>query len=506
MLDAQRLLLAWITASLTAALSAVSRERPDFSVVRHAYSYIDLSGNDYIERLNDIGTAIGDLAAQFAASRDQLPLITVVSCWPRTCLPVVEQLVEVSTRDLSELFSQDPGLAQLLTHLLGVRHSQQKVADDGTARDFSHRLRLVCPRKPGVGREAFYAGDGNPISARPDDYVLYFGLPASAANLDFLSLDGLSEFTTIRWRQRSTSGQPATLKTITLRWDSHPRKLRHVSFGAASFVPGTITQRIRNAILSSAGLTPNPTTTHAESKRLADFVIADSELFAGRIDNLQRSLFGVSPDEDVPGSWRTLDLPADEGTRRPRFVVLHEPSDRPLVSAFRNVSLGYLRGDYLALVREQNAARQRGLTDQRASIKHAYVTPVEQLADTIRLIRDSRLLDSAPSSKILTDLIEQCLSMVALAEAAVEFALYDPSRTPTVTVRGDEFVVWIAKILAGFYSPLNPTVERIVILDQDAVCGKQLSLIKPLLLHGVAKLAENAVRAARDAAGRVQRS
>jgi hypothetical protein len=503
MLDAQRLLLAWITASLTAALSAVLREAPDFSVVTHAYSYICQSSTDYVDGLKDIATAICDLAAELAVNRAQLPLITVVSCWPRTWRPVVEELVEGSAQDLAELFSKDPGLAQLLTHLLGVRHSPQTIAENATPRDFSHRMRLVCPRKLGLRREAHYAGERDQISADSDDYVLDFGLPASDAKIDFLEIEGMSESTTIRWQSPSPSESP-TPKVVKLRWDYDPRKQRHVSFGAASFVPGTITQRIQNSMLTSAGLTPNPTLIPGETGGLDGFVIANSATFAARMEDLQRSLFGVSPDEPVPGKWRPLDLPPSEGSRRPCFLVLHEPSDRPLVNAFRNVSLGYLRGDYLALVREQNAARQRGLTDQRASIRHAYLTPVEQLADTIRLVRDSRLLDSAPSSKILTDLIEQCLSMVALAEAAVEFALYDPSRTPPVTVRGDELVVWIAKILAGFYSPLNPTVERIVILNQDGVCGKQITLIKPLLLHGVAKLAENAVRAARDAAGRVQ--
>lgn len=511
MLDAQRLLLAWITASLTAALPTVLRDSPDFSVVSQAFSYLDKPTadgtdqptNDYSKRLEDILKAINDLAQDLAANREQLPLITVISCWPRTWRPVVEELVEGSAQDLAELFSRDPGLAQLLTHFIGIRHSPQKDAENGTPVDFSRRMRLVCPREPGGRGEAYYAGERAQSSAAFDDYVLDFGLPASDASLEVLRIEGTRESTIIRWKYSALRESP-TPKVVTLRWDYKPSRVRHLSFGAASYVPGTITQRIRSAMLSPASLTPAPTCITGESGSLGAFVISESPTFVESMEDLQRSLFGVSPDEPVPGRWRHLDLPPSEGSRRPRFLVLNEPSDRPLVNAFQNVSLGYLRGDYLALVREQSASQQRGFTDQRASISHAYLTPVEQLADTIRLVRDSRLLDSAPSSQILTDLMEQCLSMVALAEASVEFALYEPSRTPPVTIPGEELVVLIAKILAGFYSPMSPTVQAILILDQDAVCAKPVTLVKPLLMHGVAKLAENAVRAARRANGNMQ--
>lgn len=511
MLDAQRLLLAWITASLTAALPTVLRDSPDFSVVTQAFSYldkptpdrIDQPTNDYSKRLEDILVVVNDLARELATNRERLPLITVISSWPRTWRPVVEELIEGSAEDLAELFSKDPGLPQLLTHLIGVRHSPQMAGVKVTPRDFSRRMRLVCPREPDGPGKTHYVDERTQISSELGDYVLDFGLPASDADLAVLEIEATSESTNIRW-QGSTPSESATPKAVRLRWDYNPRKVRQLSFGAASFVPGTITQRIRNALLPASGLTPNPTPITGEPGRLEAFVISKSPTFADHMENLQRSLFGVSPDVRAPGKWLPLDLPPSEGSRRPRFVVLYEPSDRPLVNAFQNVSMGYVRGDYLTLSRSLSAAQQRGFTDQRASISHAYLTPVEQLADTIRLVRDSRLLDSASSSQILTDLMEQCRSMVALADASVEFALYDSSRTPPITIRGEEFVVWIAKILAGFYSPMNPTVRGITILNQDAVCRKTITVIKPLLMHGMAKLTENAVRAARRANGSVQ--
>jgi len=492
--EALRLLCERITLHCTSALSDGSVPKLDLGIVREAFAHLPFSSTEYNELLENTeqkARALGDALAQ---QRAQFPLVTAVSLWPRVWQPVINVVSpESASKPLAELFTRDPGLPQLLTHLVSTpawREAATFERDDWWS--LSQRRHLVFDPESDrpwyplerVGERPASESTVGSKEPKPTGIVFDFGLPARTSNLDSLNVQGTGYKMALSWKY----GCHQTEHEAQLEWDlgSEPFLL-----GGASFVPGAVSLRVEAGLGLPAPMSVREDAVKACRPEPLENLLEGPQALRDRMKVLEKTL-----GEPSRMHWHPADLQAGEA----RLLVLFDCSiQRTVVNSFRNLALASAAGEYRGRVLERKIADLAAYQRQRASIDHGYGTAVKKVKDSlptiVHLVRTQKITYQQ-LEQFLVDLQEQLDAIEELAQAAIYYArnLFNPSAAKQCT--GTQVQQNVERVLRAFRSSSDKLVKPVEILNTTQLGSVQVSLVKELFIHGFARLVENALTAA----------
>lgn len=491
--EALRLLCERITSYCTSALSDDSPTRLDLGIVRQAFAHLPFSWTGHNELLQATEQSVRALGDALAKERPHLPLVTVVSLWPRVWHPVIKTVSPQSGSELlAELFTRDPGLPQLLTHLVSTPAWRKEGVFEAFDGSLSQRWRLVCDLEtdpPSYSPEKVQEGptSGPTVGStgcKHNRIVLDLGLPARTSNLGYLNVKGKGNRMALSWNH----GQDQCKRQVELEWDLDSES---ILLGGASYVPGAVSLRVEAGLELHASVTVQTNALETCEPGSLRSLLGDADRLLERIDVLEQILGDPSSLE-----WR----PAELDFGKAWLLALFDGSiERPVVNSFRNLALASATGQYRGRVLDETLANLEAYKRQQGSIGHGYGTAVKMAKDSLsRIIHQVKTNNLTQESfcVILTHLQERLDAIELLANAAIAYARNVSTPLEKRLCTAEKVKENVEKVLRAFRSFDDRLLGAVAVEVAQQLDSIQVSLVEDLFIHGFARLVENAVRAA----------
>ena len=512
--DAVRMLTDWCVGQFIASRSSADATKsPQDELMRFSFSYIwrrmideniltKAESDQRSKALNDTWSSVFALAVDLAPEKNPDLPHALVTFWLRIWAPRIDSFVETGTDEESRfanLIVYDPGLPEVLQHLVCTKKWE----------DFPSTGLDLCQQseiKEATGME--------------------LGIPSKDADLKhlYVSKPGPTEML-VKWRTNS-SGSVVESGEVKLNWAIDPDLLTlcHAPgfFPAShSFFPGRVSARVARGIAARGAVTVS-----CFKASPGELIAVESEL--GPADSPVKEIVSdieIVFSDRIPGAapsplWTCLPLRrSDRDEKAMGYLYLlavgdsKRPivdSERPIVTASRHLTLS----NALARFRAERLAADHVFEQTQNAKDHGFIGPAEHLFHAIALTRNKldepfRLPGDDLAGQLalakqrmktvrgwLGEINEKVKKLEILAHAAVKFSNrdYEPQQQTANDLENALRIVMLA-----YDNPIKPNIKL------DSALSGQGDLFfnydPAFLLHGLARLLENAVKNSIDEEG-----
>lgn len=416
---------------------------------------------DSIKAIHKLATALSGVT--------EIPL-TLVTFWLRVWTPTVRSLPE-NSNEFVDLIMRDPGLMDVLQHLVLIKEPVDKEFCKPTMREVVH------------GRS-----------------VIDLGYPHHAQLTSLHVQSKPPDSTSISWTTANTH-------SISLKWNTPqgfaaPARLIPA---ALAIMDGRVSDRIARSIAES-GLIKVPRNYSKPTDCLS--LEETMTLVEGGTPRWIRSLQDLffHPNSETSGPWTVLPLRAFENdpATAAHLCVLAPDADhgRPIVMAARNLSISEAIGKYRAL---RIAAARKFIRDQ-ASIDHHLIGPAEQLVPALMTVKavlgrtgrptespevrfETARRNAHDAEQKLTLLGDKVAKMELLARDSIYFS--NGRCTPNL-MTGDDFFQHVSEVIGTHDDPFKPFIENTV---KPTAFAKASAIYDfRVFRHALGNLVRNAVK------------